>query len=160
MKRGWLWPVAITGVLVTVVGVNVWVAVLANDDPSFAIEPDYYQKAITWDSSMAQARTNAALHWTISPELAPFTRDGAQLRVVVRDSAGVLIDDATITVTAIDNARASVLHAATLAHAASGGYTTLLPVDRAGEWELRFDVQRGAIRFTASTRLDAAASSP
>ena len=30
---------------------------IANDDPSFAIEPDYYRKAVTWDSTLAQTFT-------------------------------------------------------------------------------------------------------
>ena len=49
MKRGGWWPIAITGVLAATVAANIWVAKIASDDPSFAIEQDYYRKAITWD---------------------------------------------------------------------------------------------------------------
>ena len=67
MKRGSWWPIGITAVLATTVAANVWVATIASDDPSFAIEPDYYAKAIAWDSTLAQARTNATLGWRLTP---------------------------------------------------------------------------------------------
>ena len=54
MKRGMWWPIGITTVLATTVAANLWVMRLANEDHSFAIEPDYYRKAIMWDSTLAQ----------------------------------------------------------------------------------------------------------
>ena len=75
MKRGAWWPIGITTVLATTVAANLWVMRIANDDPSFAIEPDYYQKAIMWDSTLAQARRDAILGWRLTPQLQVDARD-------------------------------------------------------------------------------------
>lgn len=156
MKKGMGWPIGVTVVLATVVAANIWVAVKANSDPSFAIEPDYYKKAVAWDSSMAQDRHNTALNWSLNPVLGTFGSDsGATLRVRITDAAGVAIRNATVHVAALYNARAGTIYTATLAADGAGGYAGALPVHHAGQWELRFDVTRGADRFTSTARVEA-----
>jgi len=155
MKKGSWWPVAIIAILTLTVGANFWIYAVANDDQGIAIEPDYYQKAVAWDSSMAQARENRALGWRVTPSLAAFTeRDGAGLRVTLTDSAGAAIPDATVKVTAFYNARAGDVSDTTLVPG-RGAYEGRLPVHHGGVWELRFDVRRGAVHFTATSRVEA-----
>lgn len=155
MKRGSWWPVAIVAILTLTVGANFWIYAVANDDRGIAIEPDYYQKAVAWDSSMAQARENRALGWHITPSLGAFTQaDGAGLHVTLTDSTGAPIPDATVKVSGFYNARAGDVSDATLAPG-SGGYDGRLPVHHGGVWELRFDVRRGAVHFTAISRVEA-----
>jgi hypothetical protein len=156
MKKGLGWPIGVAAILTIVVVANIWVAVIANDDPSFSIEPDYYQKAVAWDSSMAQARHNTSLNWSLTPSLGAFAAGGgAVLRVRLTDSTGAVIHDARIQVAALYNARASTIYTATLGHDGPDAYAVTLPVRHAGEWELRFDVTRGAERFTATARVEA-----
>lgn len=159
MKRGLIWPIAMAALLAAVVVSNIWVAVIAADDPSFAIEPDYYRKAVAWDSVMAQADHNAALGWTLTPQLGAFGADsGAALQVSLTNAAGEAIRDAAITVIALHNARAGDARTVALRADGDRGYVAMLPVHRAGQWELRFDVVRGADRFTANRRLEAVPS--
>lgn len=158
MKRGSWWPVAIVSILTITVGANFWIYAVANDDQGIAIEPDYYQKAVAWDSTMAQARENQALGWHVTPSLAAFTpRDGADLRITLTDSAGAPIPDATVKVAAFYNARAGDVTDTTLV-AGGGGYEARLPVHHVGVWELRFDVRRGAVHFTSTSRVEAVAA--
>jgi nitrogen fixation protein FixH len=155
MKRSTWWPVAIVAILTLTVGANLAVFYVANDDQGIAIEPDYYRKGVAWDSTMAQARENVALGWRVTPALAAFTeRDGADLRVTLTDSAGTAISDATVRVSAFYNARAGEVTDTTLV-SGRGGYEGRLPVHRRGVWELRFDVRRGAVHFTATSRIEA-----
>ena len=155
MKRGIGWPIGVAAILAVTVGVNIWVAIIAGDDPSFAIEKDYYKKAITWDSTMAQERVNQRLGWHLVPTLGRVQSKGqTPLSVTLVDSSGVAISDATITVSALYNARAANVLTAQLTRDASA-YEVQLPIAHAGEWELRFDVRRGTERFTAVTRVDA-----
>lgn len=152
------WPIAVVVVLTLVVLLNVWVAFIANDDPSFAIEPNYYAKAVAWDSTLAQQRRNAALGWTLTSTLDAFARGaGATLHVRLIDSAGKPIPAATIGVSALYNARAATVYTATM-RADGDGYVTTLPVAHAGQWEFRFDVVRGGERFTSDVRIDAVPS--
>lgn len=155
MKRGMWWPIGITGVLATTVAANIWVAVLANDDPSFAIEPNYYEKAVAWDTTLAQSRRNAMLGWRLTPTVGPIGTDGrAVLTAYLTDSAGAAIPDAVVRVAALAVARASDVHEATLVPAGAGEYTTRLEASRAGQWELRFDATSGSDHFTQVDRVD------
>jgi len=155
MKRGALWPIGVAGVLALTVGANIALYLVARGDPSFAIEPDYYAKAVAWDSTVTQARRSAALGWRVTPSLASFApRTGARLSVTITDSLGRQISDAVVRVSAVYNARAATVLASTLT-LDERGYSAVLPVAYSGQWELRFDVTRGADHFTTTSRVDA-----
>jgi nitrogen fixation protein FixH len=156
MKRGSWWPIGITLVLATTVAGNIWVAKIASDDPSFAIEPDYYQKAITWDSTLAQGRENVQLGWRLTPALGIVAATGkARVSATLTDSAGSPITGAVVKVAALPVARANEVHEATLAAAGAGEYAAQLDSRRQGQWELRFDVRAGSAHFTDVARVEA-----
>jgi nitrogen fixation protein FixH len=156
MKRGMWWPIGITGVLAATVAANIWVAVIANDDPSFAIEQDYYQKAITWDSTLAQGRENVKLGWRLTPRLGIVAKTGkAQVTATLTDSAGAPISAALVKVSALAVARANEVHETTLAALGAGEYGAQFDSRRQGQWELRFDVRAGPVHFTDIARVEA-----
>jgi len=156
LKRGSWWPIGIAGVLATTVAANLWVATIASDDPSFAIERDYYKKAIAWDSTLAQARTNARLGWRLTPTFGPIGPHGrALLRARLTDSTGASIPGASVRVSALQIARANDVYEATLVASAPGVYEARVDARFPGQWELRFDVQSGAAHFTDVARIDA-----
>lgn len=155
MKRGARWPLAVTAILGLTVAANIWLIRTASGDPSFAIEDDYYERGVHWDDELAQRATNRALGWKV---VATVTREGtgadALLNIALTDSAVVPIEGASIVVKAMHVARSRDPVEVTLASAAPGQYLARLPFERAGLWELRIDVHRGADRFTATERLD------
>lgn len=159
MKRGLGWPIGVALILALTVGANIWVAVIANDDPSFSIENDYYRKAVGWDSTMAQMRENARLAWRIEPRFDEFTsKDGATLHVKLSDATGTPIRGATVRVAALYNARAGQILQGTMSADTLATYALKLPVTHPGEWEVRFDIHRGSDRYTSSVRLEAVAA--
>ena len=156
MKRGAWWPIGITAILATTVAANIWVMTIASADPSFAIEPDYYRKAVAWDSTLAQARENTRLGWRLTPSLAPIAAvGGSRLSARLTDSTGTPIHGATIRVSARHVARAGDVHDVTLVASGSGEYAGELDARRAGQWELRFDVRTGSAHYTEVARVDA-----
>lgn len=164
-SRGLAWPIGLAVILAISVGANMFVFHLASDDPSFAVEPDYYRKAVQWDDELAQRRRNAELGWRAAATLAA-AREGAaggdatELRVRLTDSAGAPLDGAAVSVEALAIDRASQVATFTLAAAsdpAGGVYSAMLPAARAGRWELRLVATRGGERFTAVERLERAA---
>ncbi len=156
MKRGAWWPIGITTVLATTVAANLWVMRIANDDPSFAIEPDYYRKAIKWDSTLAQERQDSILGWRLKPTLGIVAATGkTRISAILTDSLGTPISGATVKLSALPVARASEVHETTLTAAGAGEYTGQLDAQRQGRWELRFDVRAGSTRFTEVARVDA-----
>lgn len=156
MKRGAWWPIGITTVLATTVAANLWVMRIANDDPSFAIEPDYYQKAIAWDSTLAQERQDSILGWRIKPTLGILAATGkTRINAILTDSLGAPISGAVVKVSALPVARASEVYETTLAAAGAGEYAGQLDAQRQGQWELRFEVRTGGTRFTEVARVEA-----
>lgn len=157
MKRGMQWPIAVAVVLaLTVIG-DVWVAVIASRDEAFAVEPDYYRKAVNFDDEMALRAASRALGWQLAPAL-QLGRAGTRGRVSItlRDSAGTPLTGARVELLAMHNARASHQLSATLADLGAGTYEAPLDAERPGEWELRFLVTRGTDRFAVRDRIDAA----
>lgn len=156
MKRGTLWPLAVAGILGLTVAGNIWLIRIANADPSFAVEENYYQRGVKWDDEMAQRARNTELGWRLLATLSPIQAGhGADLHVALSDSSIVPIDHASVVVRAVHVARARDPVEVTLRASAPGEYRAVVPIERAGLWELRIDVNRGADRFTALERLDA-----
>lgn len=156
MKRGLQWPIGIAIVLALTVISNVWIAVIASRDEAFAVEPDYYQKAVRFDDEMALRAASARLGWRIVPQLRLGTSASAGLlTATVTDSTGAPLHGAKVEVLAMHNARASRQLTATLGETSSGTYTAPLDAQRPGEWELRFTVTRGSDRFAVRERVDA-----
>jgi Predicted integral membrane protein linked to a cation pump len=153
MKRGMGWPIGIGTILILFVAANLFVMRLATTDPSFAIEPDYYNKAVAFDSTMAEERRSAALGWSASSIIAAGdTRTGPAVTVTLADAKRQPIVDASVTITALFNARANDVLSATLHEHSPGQYGAPLAVRYAGQWEVRVDAVRGTDHFVTSTR--------
>jgi nitrogen fixation protein FixH len=154
-----IWPAIIILILVVDVGVGVRMMAVANDDPTFAVEPDYYAKAVAWDSTTAQAHRNTALGWQLTPELGPVAAGkNSTLTMQLRDRDGAAITGARVSLDAIPVSHAEDVIHSDLPSAANGGYAASLPMNRTGLWELRIDATRGNEHFTADVRLDASSS--
>jgi nitrogen fixation protein FixH len=122
---------------------------VATGDPSFAVEPDYYQKALRWDETMAQEARNEDLGWSVAVTFERAARAGeVKLAARVNDRAGRAIEGARVGVEAFHSARARHVLRATLSPEATGGYSAMLRLDRPGVWELRLRVERGDQVFT------------
>ena len=156
MKRGIQWPIGVALVLATTVVGDVWIAIVASRDRAFAVEPDYYQKAVHFDDELARPAASARLGWTVTPTL-QLGRLGSPgtVSIVVRDAADAPVTGARVELLAMHNARATHQLVAALAERGGGAYAAPLDAERPGEWELRFVIARGTDRFAVRTRVDA-----
>ena len=150
MKKSWVWIVIVGVLAAVVIGANLILAYMAISDPSFAVEEDYYQKALKWDDKRAQDQRNTDLGWTIEFDLAERrTPDGTlELHARLTDAGGDDIPDARISVETFHNARAARIVRADLSRGEDGAYSAALPIFRPGLWEFRFQAARGDVRFT------------
>lgn len=149
------WPIAIVGVLAATVGANVVIYFAAAGPHAAVVEPDYYRKAVRWDSTMAQRQRNADLGWRLDAALGDVGRDGAVLDVNLLDAEGRPVEGAEISVEALHNADGAHPVSGRLAPAGRGRYAATLPLRHAGLWELRFDVAGRGAHFTSTLRRDA-----
>lgn len=156
-RRGW--PLGIAFVLGLTVAGDLWMMSIASADPSFAVEPDYYRKAVTWDSTMAQARANAASGWRAAADLV-LARPGipGRITVTLTDAGGRGITGASVQVEMMHNARAAQRYSAALQEGAVGRYSADVDAHRPGAWEVRVSADVRGHHFTHVARLDAPAA--
>ena len=148
------WPALIVGALVIHVVASLVTVVIATSDPSYAVEEDYYRKALAWDERRVQDRHNRELGWQLEVEVAPPPAAGSDPTLVVRlaDGNSQPLDGARVAVAAFHNARADQILRAELAATGGGVYACPLAMRRSGVWELRFTIDRGGERFTRTVR--------
>jgi nitrogen fixation protein FixH len=160
VKSGIGWPIGVAVILGSTVVANIAVMRIANDDPSFAVEPNYYAKAVAFDSTMAQERRNLDLGWSVETSIDPLVT-GQPTRVSVRLTARdtTPLAGAHVAVVARFNARANDTLVTVLQEEAAGVYAATLPIATPGQWEVRVDAARAnattidTARYSVSTRV-------
>lgn len=138
-RRAWLFPGIVFGLLGTQFGICGLAIYLANADPSVAIEPDYYRKAVAWDLENARRHASAALGWQLEFGFANEVDALGRRKLVCSlcDREGQPIRGATIEVAAFASARGNQRESWKLGETDDGRYEALVPARRPGLWELR-----------------------
>lgn len=142
MRTGSGWPLAIVAVLAMTVAANIALLWQANAAGSNDIEPDYYRRALAWDSTQAEHARSVALGWRAEAGFAA-AGAGSLLEVVLADSLGRSLPGASVTVVGRHNL--DPLHPLTwrLAETAPGRHAAVVQLPHAGRWELRVAAHRG-----------------
>jgi nitrogen fixation protein FixH len=143
-------PVALLAA--SVIGVGS-LALMAARDPGFALEQNYYQRAVRWDRQQAEWAENARLGYHLTLTLVPGPA-GAELELHVSDHTGVALHGANVAIEAFANARSGDRRRLTLVEASDGSYRAELRDARPGLWEFRCVVSHGAERYSESLRAD------
>ncbi|HEV8549379.1 MAG TPA: FixH family protein [Polyangiaceae bacterium] len=126
---------------------------IAIRDPGFALEKNYYERAVGWDGEQAQWRENARLGYHLDAAFVA-AAGGTELVAHLFDRAGVPLRGAVVRVEAFANARSGQRRELTLTEGPESGYTGRLERARPGLWELRFRVEHDGARFTETVRAD------
>jgi hypothetical protein len=151
MKKGSLWPWVIGGALVLHVLLSLAVVFFATTDASYAIEEDYYQKAINWDEKRAQDRANDKLGWSLTFAVTPPTTPGEHPTIEVHLAGfnAEPLSGATVSLETFHKARSEDIIRLTFEATGDAGRYKASPAMRHnGLWELRFSVTRGTDTFT------------
>ncbi|MBL8745267.1 MAG: FixH family protein [Phycisphaerae bacterium] len=155
MRPSTRWPLFVLLIALTSLSGGAWLTYSALSDPSFAVEPDYYSKAVKWDERSRQSSENRRLGWvlTLSQE-----NPG---RAVVRlaDDRGGAIAGARISAVAFANARAAERTDLAFRDDGAGVYSAEFRPARVGLWRFRFEAEHGADRFTSEFDLFIGAAS-
>lgn len=154
-KKGWYWPWLLAAGMSGIVGVNVVMAVVANSDANGSVvEPDYYHKAVQWDSTMALRAASDALGWRADVVIAGVvgTPSRVELRLTDRDGTGVA--GATVQAVLIHNSAAGRHVDLVLRDLGNGRYSAEAALPYPGLWEVRVEAVRGAEHFVETRRAD------
>jgi hypothetical protein len=153
MKQS-LWayvPALLLGCMFVGLGSMAYVAI---HDPHFALEPNYYDKAVHWDAAQAEERASRELGLVLELaklEIAP--TGNAPLLVKLTAASGQELHG-QLTLEAFPNAFAGQIEHITLHETAPGTYTGALTKPLPGLWELRFVLTQGGQRCRETLRRD------
>ncbi len=123
-------------------------------DRSFAVEPDYYAKAINYDDVIDQHARNAELGWKLE---APRTIDrddsgSVVWTATVSDQHGEPIENASIEIEAFGKLRSKERFAISGKPVSPGVYHATMEITTIGAWELRWVITDAAGNiFTETT---------
>lgn len=143
------WPAMIVGLILLNACIVAVTVVCATRDASFAIEPDYYQKAVTWDRSARERDKGVALGWGVTVErVEPRAGAGSPLlRVSLTGPStaerGAPLDGAEVRCEAFAQSRSGERFNVFATGVGGGVYEAEVPLERGGVWEVRLRVRRG-----------------
>ncbi len=155
-RAGAIWAWVPLGLLVCMFFGIGTLAYIAIDDPNFALEPDYYAKALHWDRAQAQLRENDTLGYELSlrQPLVMSPAGSVQVELALKDRAAAGISGASIEVAAFPNAFAGRVEHLQLREVEPGVYRGELAHGMPGLWELRCVVSVGSARYARALRSD------
>ena len=152
-RSGLFWALVPVGILGSaLVGLGT-LASIAVHDPGFALEKNYYERAVNWDRQRAQEATNAQLGYNVALRVAR-SGEAAELELELADRAGRALPGAVVTVEAFSNARSGQRQLLSLIAGSDGRYRAGLAWPRPGLWEFRVEVLAEGQRFTQVIRAD------
>ncbi len=154
MNAARLWPAALVAVLAITVVANGAVYWAANHDRSFAVEPDYYQRAIDWDSTVARGQRSTALGWVTAIRLAPPEAGHATLSVTLTTREGLPLDSADVRAALSHNAEGANVYEVRLLASGPGLYVARIPSTAQGLWRVDLAATRGADVYSRRITVD------
>lgn len=148
LRRSWMWPGMVFGLLLLNVALVAQLLHGALSGGSLGLEPDYYQRAQSWDRVQAQQAVNERLGWVISAAVDPAAAERT-LTIHATDRDGLVITGARVQVEMFAHADAGRRMTTLATEREPGVYFVDQALGRAGLWQVRLTVARGAERFTA-----------
>jgi nitrogen fixation protein FixH len=147
-------PVILLTASVTGLGTMASIAVR---DPGFALEKNYYERAVHWDREQADRAASSRLGYRVVLTVEP-SAGAPEIVVKVVDRQGAAIRRATVSAEAFANARAGERRSLAFTEQVDGTYRATLERPRPGLWELRLSVLDGDARFMETVRVDVPAA--
>src|SRR6056297_599142 len=87
-RAAWRWGSLVVGMLTVQVVAGAFAIRLATRDPSVAVVPDYYQKALDWDDHVALRRASQKLGWDVLLQQIDLDKPYSGLQIDVVDRSG------------------------------------------------------------------------
>lgn len=146
------WPLIIVAMLVVHVLLMATATVIATHDRSFAVMPNYYEKALKWDQSQADKRASEQLGWKLTMEpsetIDPIGRRTVTFVLVNIDNKPIA--DATVELSYFHHSHATDVATAKFTTDAQGKATATLPMRFSGFWDINCVATTKTAKFTTT----------
>lgn len=147
--KRFMMPAVVLGLLGGHVVFIVTAITLATGDRSFAVVPDYYQKAVDYDERKAQLAQSQALGWRVELQADDALSTTGERGVTVRltDREGAQVPGAALSVSCYHLSNAGEPVHFELTEALSGEYVGSSALGREGFWWFEVTAQRNDQRY-------------
>ncbi|MFK7790373.1 MAG: FixH family protein [Phycisphaeraceae bacterium] len=153
-KRRFIMPAVVLGLLGGHMIFIFTAIAIGTGDPSFAVVPDYYQKAVDYDEKKALLAESAELGWTV--ELMPSDTADAigqrELIVQLRDASGKPVRNRVVKIDGFHQARASQPISMTCVEVLPGQYVGKGLLTREGFWQFTVDAASEEASYIAEVK--------
>lgn len=156
--RSWWYPWIFVGGMSLVIVVNGTLAYFAVDSWTGIATQNHYTKGLNFDTNIEGAKRQAALGWTVKPELdfAPIGLDksrAAALTVTASDRHNQPLDALSIRVKMVRPTHEGFDQTVTLQGQGNGQYAADVTLPLPGLWEMRVIAQNGEDAFQLQHRI-------
>lgn len=130
------WPLIVTGMLAAHVGAMVLAVNIAGADGGNVVMPEYYDRAIGWDDHRRALARSERSGWSIDVTPAALANeDGTRdLRFLVRDESGALVDGARLSVRTWHHSIGELSESTARPSSERGVYVARTSMVRSGTW--------------------------
>lgn len=143
IERGLHWPVMLVCMFLVSASFVIFTAVVGAGSGSKMIEPDYYERAVDWDSERELLEAADRLGWRVTVSMSP-TLDpkGSRLvSVLILDAQGNPIEDAVVEIVAFATSQAHDRFQSAVEHNGAGQYQHRFQgMHETGFWETRVSI--------------------
>lgn len=144
-QRASAWPLLVIGLIVMNMFIVAFTIVKAASDPSGAIEPNYYDKALHFDEIKAEKQASDAAGWQASITLERVDAPVCKVSVSLTDALGRPLSQCDLQLTAFAHVRASerIVREMSMRDVASDPLACTLRVSHEGLWTFSIRAQQG-----------------
>ena len=144
--RRWGWRLLgiLVGVFAVVIGVNVYLAVLAGKTNSGIVDEKAYEDGLAYNKTLAVREKERALGWRIV-----LAGDAEKLGFEMKNADGAPLEGAKVTMDAVHTVANVAGVSGTLVEAPAGHYALAVAWPMKGPWNVTLAVTKGADTLTA-----------
>ena len=144
------------GISFTMGGFTIYFAINASDP---GVEPNYYEKALDWDTTAAQLQLNKDLGWSLTS--ASVTHEtGRTIVIDIADDQARPLQIAAVSAHVFANTHASERLDVLFVETDPGRYESVVPITHAGNWTIRVRAEARGEVFTHEGEIPEPDSAP
>lgn len=135
------WTAGIVGLLSLQICVGGAALYLANSDPTVAIIPDYYHKAVNWDATRRSMKLTQQLGWQIDVSVGDAAQGARTISLSLSSDTSHPIDNQRVTAEVYHHACGDEVFELSFLEAGDGRYWAECPLVQAGLWQVTFQIE-------------------
>ncbi len=141
-RAKWRWIGVVVGLLSLQVVIGIVALVLALNNTSTVVMPNYHQAALDWDQTRRERGAAQRLGWQVQLRPAEIVDGQGRrlLRLHIKDRNGKSLDDLHVTAEIYHHANAADVRSTTWDAIGDGTYQTLAPMAHSGVWQVNIDI--------------------